>query len=400
MAEQNRGKKFATGMGQTEEQSKSGRNPQKRRWQNRNPQKQNPVRRDKMKGDRREEDEAEEKEKKRIRICAVLCILAGCIGLVIIIYFACRFSVIGRLLDFWAQSIITILVVLIEIAVGAISIYEKQNMSRGKRFCFMIVSSGAAAVWLLASALKLLSLILDATAKPATIEPQPVAYIVESQQTYQKAMYSMEDDIFVEKIYAYCGIEEDTLSEEECLAQRANIIRESMEKSVDPDARQSKPQSFVDNWDLADDEYRVYLYRKGMDTEGKSDNVLTKEKEKRLEDLESAKNYRILADYEYQDADNQRLITLYCIDSCDEYLQDNETDLAVQNLYEAAEWAVKSINSAAVFNDKGKMEEALKELKKAADRLEDLQGVIGDENIKKIIDCKDAYEKVISEWGR
>ena len=64
----------------------------------------------------------------------------------------------------------------------------------------------------------------------------------------------------------------------------------------------------------------------------------------------------------------------YCISLCDEYLRDYEYnssqesfDLALDNLQEGAEWAVKSMYNAAVEGDKDKIWKGMAELDKAVE---------------------------------
>lgn len=216
----------------------------------------------------------------------------------------------------------------------------------------------------------------------------------EKETVYEKKRYSFKDDLFIEEVEIYYGIEKG-VTDEEALKMRADLILEDIEKEKITRVKREVPKSFWDNWEIADYLYDTYKFQ--LEEAGNTDrkSILSDLKTYRLDNLKAAKKHRELADEQHEDPDNQHLLALYCVDLCDEYLRDEDINSASAELVEGAEWTVKSIYNAAVTGSKQKAEEGYLVLEKVTERLEKLSGEISGEIIEKIRNCMDAYEIVL-----
>lgn len=226
-----------------------------------------------------------------------------------------------------------------------------------------------------------------------TSPPEQTSSPEETQKetVYEKKRYSLKDDPFIVEIEAYNGEEKGTIGEEEASVKRAELIQQDIEKERKIRKPREVPQSFWDNRDIADFQYATYLNQRERAGNVERKNILPEIKEDRLEDLEDAKRHRILADNQHEESGNQRLIALYCIDLCDEYLEDEDINSAQANLVEGAKWAVISIYNAALEGERDNMEKGYEALETVVERLEKMSGDIGGENIDDIKNCREAY---------
>lgn len=218
---------------------------------------------------------------------------------------------------------------------------------------------------------------------------------IETGSVYEKKRYSFKDDLFINEVDAYYGEVKGTIDEAKAPEMRAQLILTYIGNEKGVRKQREIPQNFWYNCEIADFQYSTYLDQLERAGKVKRESILPEIKSKRLRDLEDAKEYRILANDKYEDSDNQRLLALYCIDLCDEYLRDKNINYAQANLVEGAQWAVQSICNAAVDGNEEKTEKGYQVLEKIVDRLEKMSGEIGGENIERIRNCRDAYKIVL-----
>ena len=235
------------------------------------------------------------------------------------------------------------------------------------------------------SALKWGKIPVDKPEESSTLgEPLATPYPVEvsGAEVRYSMPYLRDEDIFVEELELYCGVEKGSIAEGEEAKKRADILEKDIYASRKRREGKTKPPLFSANWEVADHEFRVFeSQQKILEEEIHKDETLSENKyfinearKQRIDELETAKYYRIEADNQYEDAENQKLLAQYCISLCDEYLRDYEYnssqesfDLALDNLQEGAEWAVKSMYNAAVVGDKDKIWKGMAELDKAVE---------------------------------
>lgn len=181
------------------------------------------------------------------------------------------------------------------------------------------------------------------------------------QSIYQKKQYMLSDDYFVEDLTAYYGVEKGSISKEEQLNKKVNLIYEDIkmlekQKEVDTEI----PKEYLIDINRADAQYETYVFQRDRDWYEESDFI--KRQEWRLGDLAEAKKYRLEADIEYKDASNLRLVASYCLDEGDEYMRcsqmakdesikQDKKGCAERAYREGAEMCMEAIYIAAQEND-------------------------------------------------
>lgn len=260
---------------------------------------------------------------------------------------------------------------------------------------------------------RLIALCLDSSkAQNITdLQPEPIATIAPTNQAvqadqfktsnvYEKKLYSLAEDLFIEEVDAYYGFEKGTIGETEAPQKRADLILKAIETETAVRKTSKPPKNYSAYCAFADFQYETYLNQLKRASDVKRTDILPEIKSARLNDLEDAKKHRALADEQYKDPANQQCLALYCIDLCDEYRRDKNTNSALLNLEEGASWAVQSMFNAAVDGKIEEMEAAYKTLEKIADRLDEMIGEIGEKNIERVSNCLDAYKIVLEICGR
>lgn len=333
----------------------------------------------------------------------------------LLVFSACTNKFFG-FLSVFGDSILVLFAELIAVLNGGITIYNavakrrEEAYKTGNVLCYMIILS------LLISAFKLGAIESDNDTKSEVIEEIVPIMSSESVEVlrpnieYLKEQYSRDDDIFVVYLERYCGVEKGTIAEESEAEERADIIIKDIEICKKDREGNKKPQLFFENWRFADYEFQVYESQKEVlnkmlnqdETLIENKYFINETRGLRIEELETAKKYRKLADEQYEDAENQKLLAQYCIGLCDEYLREYDYnssqesfDLALANLLEGAEWAVKSIYNAIVEDNKDKMLKGMKELENVITRLENMSNKIGEDTISMVKDGRDAYRVLI-----
>lgn len=225
--------------------------------------------------------------------------------------------------------------------------------------------------------------------------------VSEPEVVYPKERYSRDDDIFVEKLELYCGVEIGAIAEEYVAEKRADILAKDIETSKKIREGKTKSQLFWDNWHMADYMFRVYSKQRDIYDDDKNTSLKDNDKyledicNYRLSDLGEAIRYRILADEQYEDAENQKLLAQYFIGLADEYISQESYSLASENLQEGAKWAAKSIYNAIIEGDKDKMQKGMTELDNVINRLEKMGDTINEDAISMVKDGRDAYRVLI-----
>lgn len=209
---------------------------------------------------------------------------------------------------------------------------------------------------------------------------------------YVKIPYDQETDPFMERLEEYCGAEKGSIADEEKPGKMAGVITADILALRKGEKKTGLiPEVYSQNIQIADGQYRTYLYQRNRD---KGSDLYDTLKGMRISDLLDAKNWRIEADQEHEDPENRRVIGLYCIDYGDEYALDDQKR-AADSYEEAAVWGMKAFYTAAISGNFQKVQEAYDILSDASDDMDKLSG-IGQEKKDKLKNCCSAYEIVLS----
>lgn len=221
---------------------------------------------------------------------------------------------------------------------------------------------------------------------------------MQNQTVYQLRKYSLEEDLFVENLEQYCDIAENEISQEKRPEITAEIILAYLESNVVDEPEKKLPYSYETNVLMANVLYNTFS---DLNTEGKKTENSSIKSEifgYALKTLEESLKCRIEADNSHHTAENRRLIGVYYIDAgvCRQSI--DGIDSAVASYENAAEWAVKSIYSAAIENDLEAMGKAWSVLNNAADKIEKVEGSGDGDSVQKVKNIRDAYKIVIDQW--
>ena len=221
---------------------------------------------------------------------------------------------------------------------------------------------------------------------------------VNAQAIYQLRQYILEEDIFMENLEQYCGIPDNSLSQNERIDKMAELILLYLQNHVDDTVDKKLPHSYETNVLLADVRYGGFSYYKEQCEKPEYVGIKKEIYDCELTELEEAINCRIKADKALPTAENRRLIGVYYIDEGILRQNISEAGSAAACYESAAEWAVKSICSAATGNDVEAMKDAWGVLNSAAIYLEDVEESSDGENVQKVKNIRDAYIMVINQW--
>lgn len=311
---------------------------------------------------------------------------------------ALKFNVMASLLHYWAEAyksaFVEIIAILNTILLFIGGIRKDAKKSYFSICIFSIVICVVSAI----SILELTGLVLEVREQQAAEHSDSSTVIVEVSGEYKKEFYSSREDIFIERLERYYGVEEGSISQEETIDKMVILIEKELRNKVNTHVDTEIPKSYEENCFIANTLYEFYDDNREMLEEDYNDYIITELRENILGNVEKAKYYRKLADRAYEDSTNQRLIGLYCIDLSDDYLRTGDIVSAEVELVSAANWAIKSIITAAVKGNRKQMESALEVLELAEGRLSNLEDEIGDSNIQKVKKCLDAYRIVVDNW--
>lgn len=339
-----------------------------------------------------------EKDIKRYRRAAIILAVAAFLLMVIEVVIALALGEMSSLFSSWAEALKSILVGMIAILdVILFWIGEKKGDVRN-RYVTICIFIFVVFMLFVVSFLDLLGFAIDDRVETVAEADSPIPIKIEVSGEYQKEVYSAKEDIFIERLERYYGVEEGSIPQEETVDKMAILIERELSNSVNIQVNITIPQSYTDNCFIADILYGFYNDNNEMLKEDYSDYVITELGKNILDNLKKAKDYRELADRAHEDSTNQRLIGLYCIDLSDEYLRTGDIVSAEDELLDAANWAIKSIITAAAKGNQKQMKSALKVLESAEERLSDLQDKIGDSSIQKVKNCLEAYSIVVDNW--
>lgn len=306
----------------------------------------------------------------------------------------------GEYLDFIAENMMNAVMLIAEILslLGTVFfVCKKEN----KFACVAVTAAVFVMLYgLLAAKMKVdASVASDKELFRASIENAAYALnAVNMQEILQLRQYIPEDDIFMESLEQYRRIPEDSISREERLEIMAEIILSYL-KSQNSDTSAGKfPNSYEENVLSANIKYEAFLWYKERGEQPENNSIKDMIDASGLTDLCEAIEYRVKADNAHPDAENRRLAAVYYIDEGDLRQNEGETGEAAVCYENAAEWAIKSIVSAAAVNDVEAMEEAWNVLDSAADLLEAIEESDESENVRKVTTIREAYELVIGQW--
>lgn len=221
---------------------------------------------------------------------------------------------------------------------------------------------------------------------------------IQDQVGHKLPLYILEEDLFMEKLEAYCGIPDNDITQEERPGIMAKIILPYLKSNVVVVSEKDLPNSYETNVLMADIVYKIFseLLEESENTE----NVSIKNKiyDYALSRLEEAIKYRKEADNSLGTAENRRLIGVYNIDAGVCCQRMGKLDSATVYYENAAEWAIKSIYSAAIENDVKAMNNAWDVLNNAACKLEEVEDSSDGDSVQKVKNIRDAYKIVIDQW--
>lgn len=210
--------------------------------------------------------------------------------------------------------------------------------------------------------------------------------------------YIPEEDLFMENMEQYCGIADNDISQDERSGMMAAIILSALKRNVVGKTEKELPYNYETNVLLGNELYRCFLFWIEKSEKKENSSIINKIYGCALYELEEAIKCKIEADDSLQTAENRRLIGVCYIDAGDFYQKMDEIDTTIESYENAAEWAVKSIHSAAIENDVKAMNDAWDVLNDAADRIEVVEGSSDADNVQAIKDIRDAYRIVIDHW--
>lgn len=221
---------------------------------------------------------------------------------------------------------------------------------------------------------------------------------VNIQAKYQLRQYVLEEDMYIENVEQYCGIPDNSVSQDERIDIKAEIILTYLRNHISDTSVREFPGSYETNVLLADARYGGFSYYKKQNEQPGNGSIRNELYDCELTELDAAIECRIKADNALPTAENRRLLGMYYIDEGIIRQNNSETGGAAVCYENAADWAIKSICSAAVVNDAGAMKDAWDILNNACAHLEGVEGSSDGENVQKVKDIRDAYAIVIDQW--
>ncbi len=303
-------------------------------------------------------------------------------------------------LDYIADNMISVITVLIALPLTictVICIAKRKNIGACVTVtCFMVI------IWIMlwATNAKVVASVRTEEELIAVSIEKSVNFLgyIQNQTVYQLRQYILEEDLFLENLEQYCGITVNTISQDERSSIMADIILSYLKNNIKDTAEKQPSQSYDRNVMMGNVMHEDFcdLNKKSKKLENRS---ITKEIcSHALNALDEAIKYRIKADNSLRTPENRRLIGVYNIDSGDCHQRIDEIDSAAKCYENAAEWAVKSIYSAAVENNVKTMKAAWNVLNNAANKLEEVEGSSDGDRVQKVNSIRDAYKIVIEQW--
>lgn len=304
-------------------------------------------------------------------------------------------------LDFVAEIMVDAAMLVVELILSISTIWLG-FMKKNKWACATTsVIMGVVLYGLIAVNLKVAASINADKEQPVTASMEKMVEVLsglQDQAVYQLQSYILEKDLFMENLEQYCGIPDNNIAQEERPGIMAEIILPHLKSRVVAVSEKDLPRSYETNVLMGDIVYNIFPDL--MEESKNSENISIKNKiyDYALSRLDEAINFRIEADNSLHTAENRRLIGLYNIDAgvCCQHM--GELDSAAVYYKNAAEWAIKSIDSAATENDVKAMNEAWDVLDNAADKLEEVEGSSDGDSVQKVKNIRDAYKIVVDQW--
>ncbi len=325
-------------------------------------------------------------------------LLAGLLGinvvaLILLIFWSRISGEIGIFMEYWSDTITSLVMLIPAVEGGVIALLA----SLKKKQVWLAVVSLLTTIFLLqvACALKIGASI---TRKAETVELKGGMITLKpeiSNHIYQKVQYSFEEDPFIEHLEKYLGVERNDIPENEMAEKSAKVIIDNI-KSTEGSVG-NPPELYSGYVAIADFQYETYFDQlERCSDKGDNPLVVNALKSIRLEDLQSALYYRVLADENYEDAENRRLLGVHYKELGDE--NNGFDDEQAMNCYEEASiWEMKAIYSAAKMNDCKKMKTILEDMEKTCTAAEKLAGK--DSKItRKIQYSHTVYQIVVEQW--
>ncbi len=221
---------------------------------------------------------------------------------------------------------------------------------------------------------------------------------MQNQARYQLQQYILEEDPLMENLEQYCGIPDCVISQEERPGIMAEIILPYLKNIITDTSEKELPYNYETNVLMGNVMYNSFSNLKDESEKAENESIKNRVCGHALETLDDAINCRIEADGSLHTAENRRLIGLYNIDAGACHQGIGESNSAVVHYENAAEWAIKSIYSAASENDVNAMKDAWEVLNNAADSLGEVEGSSDGDNVQNVQNIRDAYEIVIDQW--
>lgn len=304
-------------------------------------------------------------------------------------------------LDFVADNMLNAATIVIDVLLLIGTIYFALK-GKNKWACTTVSAiMGVILYVLVATNLKVAASINADKEQPVTVsieEMQEALSGIQDQVVYQLQPYSLEEDLFMENLEQYCGIPDNSIAQEERLGIMTEIILSYLKSNAAVVSVKDLPYSYETNVLMGNVLYNNFLDL--MEESENSENISIKDKiyDYALSRLEEAINFRTEADDSLYTAENRRLIGVYNIDAgvCCQHM--GALDSAAVYYKNAAEWAVKSIYSAAIENDVNAMNEAWNVLNNAADKFEEVEGSSDGDSVQKVKNIRDAYKMVVDQW--
>lgn len=221
---------------------------------------------------------------------------------------------------------------------------------------------------------------------------------IQGKTVYQLPLYVLEKDVFMENLGSYCGIPENSISQENRPGIMAEILSQYLKSNFIEISEKELPSSYETNVLRGNVMYNSFT--DFIEESEKSENASIKNDiyNYALQSLDEGIKYRIEADNSLHTAENRRLIGVYNIDAgvCNQCI--GEINLAAKCYEDAAEWAVKSIYSAAIINDMKAMKDAWKVLNNATISLEEVEQSSDGDRVQMVKSIREAYKIVIDQW--
>lgn len=359
------------------------------------------------KTENREKQKQGKKRKNRINLNVAIWLIPAAITLIDILYALWMFfwsKEIGKssvYLDFVAEMMVDVAMLIIELLllIGTVFlIFNRKNKGACVAVSFIV---GVILYGLLAVNIKVTASINADKEKPVVESMEEMLKVLsraQNQAAYKLQQYILEEDLFMENLDLYCGIPDNDISQEERPSIMAEIILTYLKSNVVDTSEKKLPYNYQTNVLMGNVLYDSFYDLK--EESEKPENVSIKNKiyDYALNMLDEATNCRIEADNSLHTAGNRRLIGVYNIDAGVFHQSIGEIDSAVVCYENAAEWAIKSIYSAAIENNMKAMNDAWNVLNIAADKLEEVEGSSDGDSVQKVKNIRDAYKIVIDQW--